>query len=169
VAAVLVLLLAGGGIAAAMALQPDDTSNGTAARDPATRSPRTATRTATETATVTATPSSEPSSSEAGPSSTGPAPASGPAQAVVDYYSLLPDDTLDAWSMLGPDARASAGGYGGYTGFWNSISSVDVGGTSVDGDVVSVQLTYDGSQSETRRLKVERRGDGWIIAEDLGT
>jgi hypothetical protein len=119
---------------------------------------------------VTATPSSEASSTPAAPSSsTVPAPASGPAQAVEDYYSLLPDDTEDAWAMLGPAARASAGGYGSYAGFWNSIGSVTVDGTSSDGDIVSVQLTYDGSQSETRSLRVEQRGDGWIIAEDLGT
>jgi hypothetical protein len=170
VAAVLVLLLLGGGIAAAMALQDDDSSGGSAGGGPHTRSPRAATRTATETATVTATPSSEASSTPAAPSSsTVPAPASGPAQAVEDYYSLLPDDTEDAWAMLGPAARASAGGYGSYAGFWNSIGSVTVDGTSSDGDIVSVQLTYDGSQSETRSLRVEQRGDGWIIAEDLGT
>ena len=169
VAAVLLLLLAGG-VAAAVAMQPDDQP----AADPAghrTKKPTPPTATATETATVTATPSPSPSSSVS-PSESGtatPAPADDAAQAVVAYYSMLPDDPQSAWGMLGPDARASAGGYDSYRAFWDSISSLEVGDTSTDGDVVSVDLTYDGSDSETRRLQVAPRGDGWIIAEDLGT
>jgi hypothetical protein len=34
---------------------------------------------------------------------------------------------------------------------------------------VTVELTYDGDDSETRRLRMEQRGSGWIIAEDLRT
>lgn len=155
----LVLLLLVGGVAAAMALQPDDPAADPAS-GPARRSPSEGRSTATATATVTATPSAEESA---------PAPAAGdPEQAVVEYYGLLPDDTASAWRMLGPDARASAGGYGGYTGFWDGVSSVVVDGTSLSGDVVSVDLTYNGDESETRQLRMARQGSGWIIAEDEG-
>ena len=44
--------------------------------------------------------------------------------------------------MLGEDARAQAGGYDSYVGFWASISDVTVSDVSADGDVVTAQLTY---------------------------
>ena len=163
VALVLVLLV--GGVAAAMALQPDDPAADPAS-GPARRSPSGGPSTATATATATVTATATPSAEDSAPA---PAPAAGdPEQAVVDYYALLPDDTASAWRMLGPDARESAGGYGGYTGFWDGVSSVEVDGTSLSGDVVSVDLTYDGNDSETRQLRMEQQGDGWIIAADLG-
>ncbi|WP_395657739.1 serine/threonine-protein kinase [Nocardioides sp.] len=167
IAAALVLLLGGGGIAAAIALQPDDDGSPAASPHRSKKpTPSTATATATETATVTATPS--PTST---PSPTGstPVPADDPAQAVVDYYAMLPDDPEDAWNMLGPDARASSNGYDSYVAFWDGIDSLEVGDTSTDGDVVSVELTYNGTDSETRQLQVAPQGDGWIISEDLGT
>jgi serine/threonine protein kinase len=162
VAAALVALLAAGGVAAAVAMQPDDSPSAGSATHPHTRKPRPAR--ATETATVTASPQSTGSSV-----APNPAAAADAEQAVRDYYSMLPDDPQRAWSMLGPDARASSGGHDGYVSFWDGISSLSVGDTSVDGDVVTVQLTYNGSDSESRRLRMERQGSGWIIAEDLGT
>ncbi|GAA1137955.1 serine/threonine-protein kinase [Nocardioides aquiterrae] len=163
----LVLLLLVAGIAAAVALRPDDPSGTPAAgRSPsAARSPSGTPSTATATATVTttATPSAEESPPAAEPA------AGGPEQAVETYYGLLPDDTEGAWRMLGPTARDSSGGYDDYAAFWDGIDSVEVGPTSLDGDIVTVELTYDGADSETRRLRMEQRGSGWIIAEDLRT
>jgi serine/threonine protein kinase len=161
----LVLLLLVGGVAAAVALRPDDPSGSpSAGRSPAaSRSTSTSGTPSTATATATVTTTATPS---AGKPPKGPA-ADDPEQAVETYYGLLPDDTDGAWRMLGPDARASSGGYDDYAAFWDGIDSVDVGGTSLDGDVVTVELTYDGDDSETRRLRMERRGPGWIIAEDL--
>jgi hypothetical protein len=71
--------------------------------------------------------------------------------------------------MLGPGARRDAGGYSRYQGFWRSIDSVQVGTTSQQGDVVAVELTYNGDDTETRRLEVTRSDGRWVIAEDLGT
>ena len=90
---------------------------------------------------------------------------------MADYYALLPGNTRRAWSMLGPDARAQAGGYDSYVGFWASISDVSVGDVSADGDVVTAQLTYTsdrGQEDETRQFQVERTGGDWVITEDLG-
>lgn len=96
-------------------------------------------------------------------------PSSGPGELVSDYYALLPGDPRAAWEYLGGEARADAGGYGGYSGFWATIESVTVQGTSVDEDgVVTVELLYDGSESETRRLLVEESDEGLLIADDLG-
>lgn len=89
-------------------------------------------------------------------------------QLVTDYYALLPDDTESAWQLLGGGARSDAGGYGGYTGFWDTIESVSVEGVSVDDDVVTVDLVYNGSESETRQLVVGEQGQGLVIADDLG-
>ncbi|WP_300644274.1 serine/threonine-protein kinase [Nocardioides sp.] len=94
---------------------------------------------------------------------------SGEAEALVsEYYGLLPDDTRTAWGYLGGEARSDAGGYGGYTGFWETVESVSVEGTSVEDGVVTVDLVYDGAESETRRLAVGEQGGGLVILDDLG-
>lgn len=163
---VLVLLLLAGTAAAVLVRQyDDDPSASPTGRRSDSSVPPPETATATETATVTATSDPTEESSETAP----PATSSDPEQAVVDYYALLPDDTEDAWAMLGPGARSDAQGYDNYAGFWSGISSVQVDGTSIDGDVVSVDLTYDGDDSETRRLRMASTSEGWIIADDLGT
>ena len=122
-------------------------------------------------ATTSATPS--PTRSSAPPSSSGTPPKSDPgaARTVADYYTLLPGNTRSAWKMLGKDARAEAGGYDGYVGFWSTIDDVSVRAVSTDGDVVTARLTYTtgrGQEEETRRLQVERTGNDWLITEDLG-
>jgi serine/threonine protein kinase len=40
------------------------------------------------------------------------------------YYALLPDQTRQAWAMLGPAARAASNGYDGFTRFYDSLDSV---------------------------------------------
>jgi hypothetical protein len=40
------------------------------------------------------------------------------------YYALLPEQTRQAWAMLGPTARAASHGYGGFTHFYDSLDSV---------------------------------------------
>src|SRR4029079_5521927 len=76
-------------------------------------------------ATTSPSPTESPSSPAEPPTS-----ATGAAQSVADYYALLPGDTRRAWSMLGPDARAQAGGYDSYVGFWASINDVTVSDVS---------------------------------------
>lgn len=87
---------------------------------------------------------------------------------VAEYYSLLPDDPRTAWGYLGGEARSDAGGYGGYTGFWETVESVSVEGASVEEGVVTVELVYDGAESETRQLVVSEQGGDLLIADDLG-
>lgn len=162
--AALVLLLLAGAVVVGLLQDRDDPqeaspdrrtpSPSTSAEPPSDPTPPTSTATVTETAT-------EPAAE---------APAAGatsPEETVVEYYGLLPEDTEAAWAYLGEGARADAGGYGDFRSFWDTIDDVSVEGTRIDGDVVTVELVYDGEESETRQLEVEETADGWIISEDL--
>jgi len=129
-------------------------------------------RSASPTPSATPTPSPSASTSpSAGTSPGGTAPAAhGRLEFPRSYYGVLPGDTSAAWQMLSPGYRRSMG-YDNYRGFWDTISSVSVGDVSSAGsDAVDVALTYtkdDGStSSETRRLYLQRSGDGWVITSD---
>jgi len=126
-------------------------------------------------ASTTSSPSQSPSSSPstASPSTSGVQPPShgGPSGFVTGYYSLLPDNTPRAWSMLSSDYQRQVGGYGSYKGFWDTIRTVDVTGTSPAGPhAVDVSLDYtrtDGSTaSEVRRLYLESTGGGYVVTGD---
>ncbi|MFC5495780.1 hypothetical protein [Nocardioides caricicola] len=161
----MLLLLA----AAAIGLLQRRDDEPTASPDP--REPRSSTSTEptpepTPTSTATVTETATESATDPEPE---PAPAAGSAEeAVATYYGLLPEDTEGAWAYLGEGARADAGGYDDFAGFWQTISDVSVEGTDVDGDTVTVELVYNGGESETRQLQVTESGDGWIISDDLG-
>jgi eukaryotic-like serine/threonine-protein kinase len=95
----------------------------------------------------------------------------GAKQFVTGYYGVLPDDTKSGWAMLSSGFQRDIGSYGKYRGFWNSIDSVEVTGTSSAGpDAVDAFLTYtrqDGSTaSEVRRIFLEQTGDGYLITDD---
>jgi eukaryotic-like serine/threonine-protein kinase len=144
--------------------EPSSSASTEPTPEPTPKPTPTSTATVTETATATASPTE--SATEPAPA---PAPAAGSAEeTVAAYYGLLPEDTEAAWEYLGEGARADAGGYDAFAGFWRTISDVSVGGTEVDGDTVTVELVYDGDESETRQLEVTESGDGWIISDDLG-
>jgi hypothetical protein len=90
---------------------------------------------------------------------------------VARYYTLLPEDTTDAWELLTPELQAKIGA-GTYQGFWATIDAVRVDGTEEVGTgLVRVTLTYttDGrSETETRQLAVQREGEGYLISDDQG-
>lgn len=112
---------------------------------------------------ATTEPSSAPPTTEAPP-----AGASSAEDTVVTYYGLLPGDTEAAWQYLGERARADAGGYDDFAGFWETVDDVSVEGTEVEGDTVTVELVYNGEESETRQLRMADSGGRWLIADDLG-
>ena len=62
------------------------------------------------------------------------------------------------------------GSFGSYSGFWHTISAVRVEDTTtVENRVIDVQLTYtsDGrTEGETRRLRLEKKGNSFLIAGD---
>lgn len=172
--AALVLLLAAGGLGLAL-LTGDGEEGEVPSADPAATAsdrPERSSQPPSPSPSAETTPSTTsptPTSPSPEPATTAPAVAAdGPEALVVDYYALLPDDTETAWGYLGGEARSDAGGYDGYAGFWDTIESVSVGGTSLEDDVVTVDLVYNGSESESRLLRVEESGSGWVIADDLG-
>jgi serine/threonine protein kinase len=105
------------------------------------------------------------------PASGGTDGASGAATTFVeDYYSNLPGDTRTAWDLLSPSMQDEVGGYGTYSGFWRTISKVRTGRTNlVEEGVVDVEVIYTsdgGTERETRRLRIEKNGDSFLITGD---
>lgn len=165
-ALVVVLLVAAAAVGLLQRRDDDQTASpdprqpsSSTSREPTPEPKQTSTATVTETATESATASA---------TTPAPAPAGSAEETVAAYYGLLPGDTEAAWEYLGEGARADAGGYDDFAGFWQTIDDVAVEGTEVDGDTVTVELVYNGDESETRQLQVTESGDGWIIADDLG-
>jgi eukaryotic-like serine/threonine-protein kinase len=72
--------------------------------------------------------------------------------------------------MLAPEyqAQSDVGPYDDYAGFWSGIDAVTVEDTRPAGsDAVDVTLTYTsggGTQSEVRRVFLERGDDGFLIS-----
>jgi hypothetical protein len=95
---------------------------------------------------------------------------SDPESFVEDYYARLPEDTQSAWTLLSPAMQAEVGSYDDYAGFWQTISSVRVvDTTAVKGQVVDVDLTYTsekGTETETRRLRLKKKGGSFVISGD---
>lgn len=129
-------------------------SPSTSAESPSDPTPPTSTATVTETATE---PAAEPA----------PAPSDDPAQAVADYYALLPEDTDTAWSMIASDEQQRIG-RDSYESFWAGVDDVQVEDVESDGSTVTVELVYNGDDPETRQLVMEETDAGWVIAEDRG-
>jgi serine/threonine protein kinase len=113
-------------------------------------------------------PAPSPTSSSASPIAESP---DSPADFVVEYYGLLPEDTESSWQMLSPELQNRIG-RGTFEGFWATIDELSVDGAEETGDgQVDVTLTYtsDGrSEQETRRLEVERLAGGFLITGDQG-
>jgi eukaryotic-like serine/threonine-protein kinase len=101
--------------------------------------------------TASSTPaSSTPESSSSSPSASATQSA-GPidaqlAQAITDYYSLLPDNTDEGWNRLTKSYQHStARNRSYYESFWNAIEKVetsDVSGTSPDSAEGTITYTY---------------------------
>jgi serine/threonine protein kinase len=105
------------------------------------------------------------------------APAAAPSDAVAflqNYYSLLPDNTNEAWQLLGPEARDRSNGRTGYDGFWSGIADVSLqnvrqsGGSTVDATVVFTRK--DGTTtSEPYRFVIGTEPDGRTVVETFSS
>lgn len=114
----------------------------------------------------TPTPTPSPTPEEAEEEDT----AGDPADAVGDYFAVVPDDTDAGWSRLAPSMQDEVG-RDGYEQWWGSVDAVELHSTETVGDnQVQVDLTYvmeDGSATrETQLLTLEQSDDGWLIADD---
>jgi hypothetical protein len=72
-------------------------------------------------------------------------------RAVRDYYALLPDQTDEAYDLLTGRAKEKSRGKRTYTRFWNTIESVDVLDTDVEGNRVAAELLYKTKSGRTSR------------------
>ena len=87
------------------------------------------------------------------------------AQAVTDYYGLLPDDTDAAWQLLTASYQRQTGGRRSYENFWNGMDTVTVTAVRATApDQVEATLTYvekrgNRKSTERRSFRLVRSGD----------
>ncbi|MEV6604453.1 serine/threonine-protein kinase [Kutzneria sp. NPDC051319] len=92
------------------------------------------------------------------------------ANAISDYYNLVPNDLNDAWNRMTDDYRQNkAGGKAGYQSFWGGVASVEATGvTATPPGTVVATITYhkkDGSTQVERTTFGMVQQDGiWKIA-----
>ncbi len=91
-------------------------------------------------------------------------------QAIRDYYALLPDQTDEAFQLLTGRAKEKSKGERTYKRFWNTIESVEVLNTDVEGNRVSADLLYTTGNGRTSReatsfALVEK--DGKLLIENF--
>ncbi|WP_067562758.1 serine/threonine-protein kinase [Nocardia acidivorans] len=116
--------------------------------------------------------SAKPSTTTTVPPTTapaGPPSAASVASFIQGYYGMLPGNVNGAWGMLSPSYQAQTGGFGSYSQFWGSISSVSVGGVTPAGENRAVvNLTYrmkNGQvNTESRWIQVDSTGGRMVIA-----
>ena len=77
------------------------------------------------------------------------------AQAVTDYYDLMPQNVRAGWSRLTPSYQANgAGGFGKYKQFWAQFASVttsDATGQLPDSAQVTITYVFRSGQTSTER------------------
>ncbi|MEU1431322.1 hypothetical protein ABZ412_30060 [Nocardia sp. NPDC005746] len=79
---------------------------------------------------------------------------------IRSYYAQLPSGTDSAWNQLSSSYQSQSGGYAGYTKFWSTVTTVQVGSiTNTDYRTSTATLTYTyatgKTQTEKRWLRVE--------------
>lgn len=93
-----------------------------------------------------------------------------PADAVGDYFAVVPDDTEAGWKLLAPSMQNEVG-RDSYEEWWGDVADVELHSTEPVGDnQVQVDLTYlmeDGSATrETQLVTLEQAGGQWLITDD---
>jgi eukaryotic-like serine/threonine-protein kinase len=159
----------------AIILRTGHNDNGTSATAPtSTESPATesqATRQPSTSSPSTAPPSTTSSSTVSSRTSTPPtADPSRRQQIVTEYYTLLPDNTDQAWALLGPAMQAEDRGQ--YEQFWGAVKDLQLRATQVSGNTVVVEIEYTqegrGRVTETHRHDVlDQDGDPLINSDEV--
>ena len=89
--------------------------------------------------------------------------------AVTAYYGLLPDDTEQAWALLGPGLQS--GGFERYKAFWDRFESVDTQVVKVDAakltvrTVVVYRIDNRRPTAELRELTLVQTDDGNLLID----
>ncbi|GAA3544462.1 hypothetical protein GCM10022222_30190 [Amycolatopsis ultiminotia] len=122
-------------------------------------------------------PASSPNSSSSPPPSSRPTSATSSADsspeamssALRTYFSLIPGDLPQSWSMLSDGFRAQhKQSFDSYRSWWDRFSSVSANDVKVTGDrTVSAQITYHrangGSTTEHHSYVMVQRNGAWLI------
>ncbi|MEV4056756.1 serine/threonine-protein kinase [Amycolatopsis sp. NPDC049688] len=145
---------------------PQDT-----AAPPPSQTPATSASATPSTSSPSPAPSSSPSPTP--PPSTAPssptvstvASSKTAAQALSDYYSLLPGNPQAAWNLLTDKFKASRHQtYETYKGFWSQYRKVDATNVrEVGPNRVSATVTYDGGKGENDTFTLVQEGGVWKI------
>lgn len=111
-------------------------------------------------ATTTTTSASAPYTSTEPPAQ----PAGSPAQAITEYYGLMPGNTEAGWSRLSEKYQLSTPKtYANYQAFWSDMTAVQVSGVSPTGDTtVEATVVYSFKDGRT----VEERHSYTLVAQD---
>ncbi|MGW4062013.1 serine/threonine-protein kinase [Amycolatopsis sp. NPDC004747] len=121
-------------------------------------------------------PSSTPSSTTPPPTSATSVPPTSPtvstvsstktaAQALSDYYSLLPGNPQAAWNLLTDKFKASRNQtYDKYKNFWGQYRRVDASNVKEIGpNQVTAHVTYDGAKPENDTFTLVQQNGIWMI------
>jgi hypothetical protein len=110
------------------------------------------------------TESAEPSPSE--PATTGGPTTEQLAQAVTDYYALLPDDTDAGWDRLTSAYQRQTGGRESYEEFWKDMDTVSVSDVRATApDRVQATITYVAKSGN--QLSTEQRSFRLVDADGV--
>lgn len=136
--------------------KPTDEPSPTPAREPSPEQ--------TEEAEPTSTPTPSPDETQDGNTP------GDPAQAVGEYFAVVPEDIEAGWQRLAPSMQNEVG-RASYEEWWGGVTDVELHSTEpVGDDQVRVDLTYvmeDGSATrETQLLTLEEAGGQWLITDD---
>lgn len=91
---------------------------------------------------------------------------------ITDYLENAPSDPRSTFEMLTPRFQEASGGYGGYSGYWNTIDTATPVAIDADPDALTVAYSVDyvkadGSQtSGDVVLGLVFRGGRYLIAEE---
>jgi hypothetical protein len=92
------------------------------------------------------------------------------ANAVRDYYGLLPADPDSAWALLTANAQAKSASKDSYDQFWATIDSVEVRATQVAGNRVTATIHFtpkSGDVSDDPYTFTVVQQDGKLMIDDF--
>ncbi|WP_410610305.1 serine/threonine-protein kinase [Amycolatopsis sp. lyj-109] len=110
-------------------------------------------------------PSSAPSTAPASPTISTVASSKTAAQALSDYYALLPANPQAAWNLLTDRFRASRNQtYDKYKSFWGQYRKVEASSVKEVGlNQVTAHVTYDGAKPENDTFTMVQVNGIWMI------
>lgn len=113
----------------------------------------------------------EPTASESESEASGPT-AEGMETFIADYLATAPESPQATFEMLTPRFQEASGGFGGYSGYWNTIQSAELVEATADPEAMTVAYTVDYVKIDGEEvtdevvLRLVYRNDRYLIAEE---